>query len=318
VTFESPTAMRTAFGKALVEIGGTNPDVVALTADLSEAIRVHWFAEKFPDRFFQMGISENDMIGTAAGLALGGKIPFATTFAVFATSLANQPVRLHLGYSQFNVKVVWSHGGVTVGADGATHQGFEDLALMRLIPGMTVLAPCDANETWKATHAIAAHTGPVYMRVGRVNTPVVTAEDTPFTIGKATVLREGSDVAILATGSMVPTALGAAEKLAGAGIECQVVNHHTIKPLDEQAVIDSASATGAVVTAEEHTILGGLGGAVSELLAERMPAPVERVGVRDTFGESGEPDEILEKYGLTAAAIEKAVRKVMERKKKGR
>ena len=314
MTFTSPTAMRTAFGKALAELGETNQDVVALSADLTEAIRVHWFAERFPDRFFQMGVSENDMIGTAAGLAAGGKIPFATTFAVFGTSLAHQPVRLHLGYSQFNVKLVCSHGGVTVGPDGATHQGFEDLALMRLIPGMTVVAPCDANETFKATKAIAEYDGPVYMRIGRIDTEIVTAPDAPFTIGKANTLREGGDVAVLAIGTMVPMALAAAATLAERGINCRVVNVHTLKPLDEAVVIDSAKRCGAVVTAEEHTVLGGLGGGVSELLSRRAPTPVEMVGVNDTFGESGEPDEILLKYGLTSEAIVDAVVQAMSRK----
>lgn len=314
MTFTSPTGMRNGFGQALVELGRSNPDVVALTADLSEPTRVHWFAEKFPDRFFQMGISENDMIGTAAGLAHGGKIPFATTFAIFGTSLANQPVRLHLGYNHFNVKLVCSHGGVTVGPDGATHQAFEDFALMRLIPGLTVVAPCDANEAYKATLAIAAYDGPVYMRVGRIDTPVVTVAETPFTLGKANVLRDGDDLAVFCIGSMVPTALEAADVLAGRGINCRVVNVHTLKPLDEKTVLEAAGACGAVVTAEEHTVLGGLGGAVSEVLSRLAPTPVEMVGVNDTFGESGEPAEILLKYGLTSEAIVDAALRAVSRK----
>ncbi len=314
MTFTAPTGIRNGFGRALVELGQTNPNVVALTADLSDPTRVHWFAEKFPDRFFQMGISENDMIGTAAGLAIGGKIPFATTFAIFGTSLANQPVRLHLGYNQFNVKLVCSHGGVTVGADGATHQAFEDLALMRLIPGLTVVAPCDANEAYKATLAIAEYDGPVYMRVGRIDTPIVTATESPFTLGKADVLRDGDDLALFCIGSMVPTALDAAGVLAGRGISCRVVNVHTLKPLDEKAVLEAARACGAVVTAEEHSVVGGLGGAVAEVLSRTAPAPMEMVGVNDTFGESGEPAEILLKYGLTSEAIVDAGLRAVSRK----
>lgn len=314
MTFSSPTGIRNGFGHALVELGQTNPDIVALTADLMEPTRVHWFAEKFPDRFFQMGISENDMIGSAAGLALGGKIPFATTFAIFGTSLANQAVRLHLGYNHFNVKLVCSHGGITVGPDGATHQAFEDLALMRLIPGLTVVAPCDANEAFKATLAIAEHVGPVYMRVGRIDTPVVTDAESSFILGKANVLRDGDDLALFCIGSMVPTSLEAADVLAGRGINCRVVNVHTLKPLDEKAVLDATRACGAVVTAEEHTVLGGLGGAISEVLSRMAPAPVEMVGVNDTFGESGEPAEILLKYGLTTEAIVDAALRAVSRK----
>jgi len=314
MTFTSPAGIRNGFGRALVELGQTNPDVVALTADLSDPTRVQWFAEKFPDRFFQMGISENDMIGTAAGLALGGKIPFATTFAIFGTSLANQPVRLHLGYNQFNVKLVCSHGGVTVGADGATHQAFEDLALMRLIPGLTVIAPCDANEAYKATMAIAEYDGPVYMRVGRIDTPIVTEAESPFTLGRANVLRDGDDLALFCIGSMVPTSLEAADLLAARGINCRVVNVHTLKPLDAQAVLEAAGACSAVVTAEEHSVIGGLGAAVAGVLSRMAPAPVEMVGVNDTFGESGEPAEILLKYGLTSEAIVAAALRAMSRK----
>lgn len=307
-------AIRDAFGEAILDLGGRDPRVVVLTADLGEAIRVHHFAEKYPERFLQMGIAENDMMGTAAGLAIDGKIPFATTFAVFATSLANQPVRLSIAYNRANAKVVASHGGVTVGGDGATHQSFEDLALMRMLPGMTVVVPCDAVEARKATEAIAEFEGPVYMRLGRVPTPVVTDESTPFVLGEPISMRSGSDVAIFAIGTMVPTALEAAETLAAEGIDCEVVNVHTLKPLHEAFLLEVARRCGAVVTAEEHSILGGLGGAVSELLSSRHPLPLERVGVRDTFGESGEPDEILEKYGLTAKEIAEAGRRAARRK----
>jgi transketolase len=305
--------MRDAFGEALVEIGKANPDLVALTADLAEATRVHHFAEEFPDRFFQMGISESDMMGTAAGLALGGKIPVATTFAIFATSLANQPIRLSVGYNAANVKICTSHGGVTVGADGATHQAFEDIALMRSIPGMTVVVPADAHEARAATRAVIDHKGPVYLRLGRVPTPIVTASETPFDLFTAPVLREGADVAILATGIMVPAAMEAAEALTFRGIQASVVNVHTVKPLDETTILRVSAHCGAVVTAEEHSIIGGLGGAVAELLGSRLPTPLERVGVADTFGESGEPDEILHAYGLTSEAIQRAAISVVDR-----
>lgn len=314
--YETPTGMRDGFGQALVDLGRENRRVVALTADVAEPTRVHWFAEAYPDRFYQMGISENDMIGTAAGMALNGLIPFATTFAIFATSLANQPIRLSVAYSEANVKIVASHGGVTVGGDGATHQAFEDLGLMRLLPGMTVICPCDANEAYEATLAIAEYNGPVYMRVGRVNSPIVSEADAPFAIGKAKLLRSGGDVAIIANGIMVSRALKAAEILAKQSIRARVINLHTLKPLDEEAVLSAAAECGAIVTAEEHSVLGGLRGAVSELLAEKMPTPLEGVGVNDTFGESGEPEDILEKNGLTVTNIVNAVRRVTNRSTK--
>ncbi|MDP3177242.1 MAG: transketolase C-terminal domain-containing protein [Spirochaetaceae bacterium] len=312
--FPSPTPMRDAFGKALVQLGASNPDVVALTADLAEAVKVHWFAEKFPERFFEMGIAESDMMGTAAGLALAGKLPFATTFAVFATSLANQAVRVSVGYNKANVKIATSHGGICVGADGATHQSFEDLALMRLIPGMTVIAPCDANEAWKATFAAAALDGPVYLRFGRIPTAVFTLPEAPFVVGKANRLREGSDVAIAATGMAVGLALEAAASLEARGLSCRVLGVHTLKPLDEGEILAAASDCGALVAAEEHTVIGGLGEAIASLLARRRPTPMEFVGVADTFGESGEPAEILEKYGITAGNIVQAALRSVSRK----
>jgi len=315
VNLTDPMPIREAFGKALVELGATEPDLVVLTADLAEAIKVHWFAEAYPERFFQMGISESDMVGTAAGLALAGKIPFATTFAVFATSLANQAVRLSVAYNRANVKIAASHGGLQVGEDGATHQAIEDLALMRVLPGMTVIAPCDAREAVKATVAAARHDGPVYLRLGRIPTPIVTAEDTPFEIGKAVTLREGGDVALLSIGTMIGPVLEAAETLAAAGIDAAVVNVHTLKPLDEHAVLEHARACGAMVTIEEHTILGGLGGAVAETLAAARPTPLERVGIRDTFGESGPPAALFEKYGLTAKDIVAAALRAVGRKR---
>jgi transketolase len=315
IAFTSPMPMRDAFGKALVELGASNPDIVALTADLAEAVKVHWFAEKYPDRFFEMGLSESDMMGTAAGLALAGKIPFATTFAVFATSLANQAVRVSVGYNRANVKIATSHGGICVGADGATHQSFEDIALMRLIPGMTVVVPCDAHEAWKATFAVAAMDGPVYLRLGRIPTPILTAPDAEFTLGKAVVMREGRDVALLACGMAVGLALDAAKMLEARGLSCRVLNIHTVKPLDDEAVLKAAIDCGAIVTAEEHSTIGGLGEAVAGVLARRRPTPQEFVGVADTFGESGEPAEILLKYGLTAERIAEAALRAAARKK---
>lgn len=314
---EAKRAMRDAFGEALLDVGTNDERVVVLTADLSEAVRVHHFAERFPERFFQMGIAENDMVGTAAGLALGGKIPVATTFAVFAASLANQPIRLSVAYNELNVKVCVSHGGVTVGGDGATHQAFEDIALMRMIPGMTVVVPADANEAAAATREILSYVGPVYLRLGRVPTPVVTDPDATFRIGRASVLREGGDVALFATGIMVPEALRAADDLARDGIESSVVNVSTIKPLDTDTVDAIARRCRCAVSAEEHSILGGLGGALAERFSETIPIPLERVGVRDTFGESGEPDEILEKYGLTSRDIASRARTVVDRKRCG-
>ena len=314
MNFTKPTPIRDAFGKALLDIAELDERVVALTADLSEPIRVHWFAERFPDRFFQMGISESDMMGTAAGLAIGGLIPFATTFAVFATSLANQPVRLSVGYNRANVKIAVSHGGITIGGDGATHQAFEDLALMRMIPGMTIVTPCDAVQAYRATAAVAEFDGPVYFRLGRTATPIMTDQQTPLEIGKANTMRDGSDVAILSTGSVLRLALEAADSLASRGVSARVIDVHTLKPLDEQTVLKAATECGAIVTVEEHSILGGLAGAVCETLCTSRPTPVERVGVNDTFGESGEPDEILEKYGITADAVVNAVDRVMKRK----
>jgi len=312
--FEKPTPIRDGFGKALVELGEKNPQVVVLTADLSEAIRVHWFAEKFPQRFFQMGIAESDMMGTAAGLAIAGKIPFVTTFAAFATSLANTPVRVSVAYNRANVKIATSHGGVCVGGDGATHQSIEDIALMRVLPGMTVVVPCDANEAYKATLAIAEYPGPVYLRLGRIATPIFTRGKTPFRIGKAQILLPGDDLAIIACGAMVGFALEAAQVLRKKGVSVRVINMHTVKPLDRAAVWKAAQECGAIVTMEEHSIIGGLGSAVTEIVSEKYPIPVERVGIRDVFGESGEPNEILEKYGLTTKDLVVSCKRALERK----
>lgn len=312
--YNGSKAMREAFGDALVDMGAENEKIVVLTADLTDAVKVTGFKNAYPERFFQMGIKESDMIGTAAGMAVDGLVPFATTFAVFATSLANQAVRVSVGYNQANVKIATSHGGMCVGADGATHQSFEDIALMRLIPGMTVLVPCDANEAYKATVAAARMTGPVYLRLGRIPTPVITDPEAPYIPGKASVLKKGNDAAIIASGMMVSAALDAAERLAGEGIAARVINMHTLKPLDEEAVCKAAAECGCLVTAEEHSVIGGLGSACADVLVRECPIPMAMVGVQDTFGESGEPEEILKKYGLTSSDICENVRRVLNKK----
>lgn len=307
-------ATRAAYGEALVELGAENPRIVVLDADLSKSTMTAKFGEKYPERFFNMGIAEQNLVGTAAGLAAGGMIPFASTFAVFASGRAFEQIRNAVAYPGLNVKIGASHAGLTVGEDGASHQAIEDIAIMRAIPKMTVIVPADATEAKKATKAAVAHNGPVYLRFGRLPVPVLFDEGYQFEIGKAAVLRDGKDVAIIACGVMVAEALKAAEELQAAGISARVVNMSTIKPLDEATVIDAARNCGAIVTAEEHNIVGGLGGAVAEVLAEKQPVPLQRVGVRDTFGESGTPDELLAKYGLTAAEIVGAAREVVGRK----
>jgi transketolase len=312
----SSVSGRDAFGKALLELAEQNEKVVALTADLAEAIRVHWFAEKYPERFYQIGIAEQDMIGTAAGLALAGLVPFATTFAVFAANRANEQIRMAVCYNRANVKIAVSHGGITPGEDGATHQGLEDIAAMRLMPGMTVLVPADAEETRLATFAAAAHDGPVYLRLGRLPFPSVTDRaEQPFTIGKARTLRSGEDVTLIACGIMVGMAMEASDRLRAQGISASVVDMHTIKPIDRETIIAEARRTGCIVTAEEHSVLGGLGGAVAEVLTEHVPVPLVRVGTMDTFGESGDPKLLLAKYGLTPERIVEAARQAIEKKK---
>ncbi len=306
---------RDGFGRALLELGQENERVVALCADLTESVRVQDFAEKYPERFFQIGIAEQDMIGTAAGMALAGYIPFATTYAVFAAQRANEQIRLAACYNQANVKIVVSHAGLTCGEDGATHQALEDIASMRVMPHMTVIVPADANEAYEATKAIAEMEGPAYLRVGRTPVANVTEGKGKFEIGKARKMRDGKDVTLIACGIMVEMALKASEMLAEEGIEAAVINMHTIKPLDEETIIKQAKETGCIVTAEEHSIIGGLGGAVAEVVAEHQPVPVIRVGTKDTFGESGPPEELLQKYGLTALDIVKAAKKAVDLKK---
>ena len=306
--------IREGFSNALLDLGEKDRNIIAMAADLKGSVKMTKFAERYPRQFFQMGISESDMMGTAAGIALTGKTVFPGTFAVFAASLANQSVRLSIAYNKANVKIVAGHGGVTVGGDGATHQAFEDIALMRVLPGMTVIVPADANEAYHATMAAAAMKGPVYLRFARSPHPVFTEPNARFGIGVANTLTEGNDVGIIATGSMVARALEAAEKLASSGIEARVVNMHTIKPLDEECIRAAATECRALVTVEEHSIYGGLGGAVSEFVSTDLPVPVIRVGIQDTFGESGEPQEVLKKFGLTSAAISEAAEKAMKMK----
>ncbi len=296
-------ATRDAYGKALIELGRKNKDVVVLDADLSKSTKTIGFAQEFPRRFFNIGIAEADLIGTAAGLAAAGKLPFASTFAVFATGRAYDQVRASVAYPALNVKIAATHAGLTVGEDGATHQMNEDIALMRVLPNMTVIVPADGPEARAATFAAAEHVGPVYLRLGRPGVPVIDQLEGRFELGKGIVLEEGDDVAIFACGYMVHVALEAAAKLKEQGMAASVINIHTIKPLDKDLVLDYARRCKRVVTAEEHSIYGGLGGAIAELLSETHPVPVRRIGVQDTFGESGKPAELMEKYGLTAQSI---------------
>ena len=307
-------ATRDAYGKALVALGAENTEIVVLDADLSKSTKTADFAKNYPDRFFNMGIAEQNMIGTAAGLAAAGKIPFASTFAVFATGRAFEQIRNSIAYPKLNVKIAATHAGITVGEDGATHQAIEDVAIMRALPNMTVLVPADGEETRQAVYAAAKHHGPVYIRMGRLDVPLLFAKDYRFEIGKANIVREGKDAAIMANGMMVSKALEAAAELSSSGIEVSVVNVASVKPLDQETIIRVAAECGAVITAEEHTIIGGLGSAVAEVLGENRPTPMLRIGLKDSFGESGRPLELLEKYGLTKDEIVKAVRAVMERK----
>lgn len=306
-------ATREAYGEALVELGRENPDVVVLDADLSKSTKTINFKKHFPERFFNLGIAEQNMLGTAAGLAAAGKIPFCSTFAVFAPGRCFDQLRNSIAYPKLNVKIGASHAGITVGEDGATHQSVEDIALVRAVPNLTVFVPADAVETKKAVMAAAEIKGPVYIRLGRAAVPVLHGEDFVFEPGKAVVMREGGDAAIIAAGVMVAEALAAAEELSREGISVRVLNIHTIKPLDKEAIISAAKETGAIVTAEEHSVIGGLGSAVAETVGEHYPVPVFRVGIPDVFGESGTPDQLMEKYGLKAHHLAAAVRKAIRR-----
>ena len=305
---------RVEYGKTLAKLGEENPQIVVLDADLSGSTQTHHFAKVFKDRFFNVGIAEQDLMGTAAGLALGGKIPFASTFAMFATGRAWEQIRQTIAYGNLNVKVVASHGGVTVGEDGGSHQAIEDLALMRILPNMVVLVPADGPETRAMTRWAAGYRGPVYMRTGRMAVPLIYDDDYVFELGRGSLLREGQDVTLMGIGIMVQACLEAADLLTADGIEARVVNMACLKPLDWELVVESAQRTGAVVTAEEHMVVGGLGSAVSEILAEHCPTPMKRIGLRDTFGMSGKPGELLKHYGLTAENIKQAALQVMDRK----
>jgi transketolase len=304
---------RSGFGDGLLAAGEQNEDVVALCADLIGSLKMNAFIDKFPERFFQIGIAEANMVGIAAGLAIGGKIPFTGTFANFATGRVYDQIRQSIAYSNKNVKICASHAGLTLGEDGATHQILEDIGLMKMLPGMTVINPCDYNQTKAATIAIANHEGPVYLRFGRPVVPIFIPEAQEFVIGKALMLNEGADVSIFATGHMVWKAIQAGEVLAGQGIDVEIINIHTIKPLDDEAILKSVSKTKCAVVAEEHQQAGGLGESIAALLALNTPAPVEFVAVQDSFGESGTPDQLMEKYGLTPEAIVAATKKAISR-----
>ena len=305
---------RSGFGAGLHEAGKLDSNVVALCADLTGSLMMDAFKDEFPERFIQAGISEANMISASAGLATGGKIPFAGTFANFATGRVYDQIRQSVAYSHKNVKICASHAGLTLGEDGATHQILEDLGLMKMLPGMVVINPCDYNQTKAATMAIAKYDGPCYLRFGRPKWPVFIPEDMPFEIGKALILNEGKDVTIFATGHMVWKAIEAGHALAEKGIDAEVVNIHTIKPLDRDAILASAKKTGCVVSAEEHQMNGGLGDSIAQLLGRELPTPMEYVAVNDSFGESGTPDQLLEKYGLTTAAIVAAAERAIARK----
>lgn len=309
---------RSGFGDGLLELGRQNPNVVALCADLTGSLKMDAFAKSFPERFIQCGIAEANMIGMAAGLTIGGKIPFTGTFANFSTGRVYDQIRQSVAYSNKNVKICASHAGLTLGEDGATHQNLEDIGMMKMLPNMTVINPCDFNQTRAATLAIARHQGPVYLRFGRPQWPVFTDRDEPFVIGKAHHLLEGSDVSLFATGHMVWLALEASKVLTGMGINAEVINIHTIKPLDTEAILASVQKTGCAVSAEEHMRNGGLGDSIAQLLALHRPVPMEMVAVNDRFGESGKPEELLKAYGLDTPDIVSAALKAMERKRLNR
>lgn len=313
-TYTDKKDTRSGFGAGLLEAGRKNDNVVALCADLVGSLKMNDFIKEFPERFFQTGIAEANMMGIAAGLTIGGKIPYTGTFANFSTGRVYDQIRQSIAYSDKNVKICASHAGLTLGEDGATHQILEDIGLMKMLPGMTVINPCDYNQTKAATIAIADHHGPVYLRFGRPVVPIFTDPDQKFEIGKAWMVNEGADVSIFATGHLVWEAIQAGEQLAELGIDAEIINIHTIKPLDEEAVLKSVAKTRCVVTAEEHNRLGGLGDSIAQVLAKHNPTPQEYVAVDDSFGESGTPAQLMEKYGLNAANIVAAVQRVIKRK----
>jgi len=313
-TYTEKKDTRSGFGAGLLEAGKKNDQVVALCADLIGSLKMDAFIKEFPERFFQIGIAEANMMGIAAGLTIGGKIPFTGTFANFSTGRVYDQIRQSIAYSDKNVKICASHAGLTLGEDGATHQILEDIGMMKMLPRMVVINPCDFNQTKAATMAIADYHGPVYLRFGRPTVPVFTDPDQKFEIGKAWMVNEGTDVSIFATGHMVWKAIEAGELLAEAGINVEIINIHTIKPLDEEAVLKSVAKTGCVVTAEEHNRIGGLGDSIAQLLVRNKPVPQEYVAVNDSFGESGTPDQLMKKHGLDTEDIIKAVNKVIKRK----
>lgn len=308
---------RSGFGEGLAELGKENPNVVALCADLTGSLKMNAFADAHPERFFQTGIAEANMMGLAAGLTIGGKIPFTGTFANFSTGRVYDQIRQSIAYSGKNVKICASHAGLTLGEDGATHQILEDLGMMKMLPHMTVINPCDFNQTKAATKAIADMEGPVYLRFGRPKVPIFTPENQNFKIGKAVNLKRGNDVTIIATGHLVWKAVEAEVQLREAGIDAEIINIHTIKPLDEKAVLESVKKTGCVVTAEEHQMNGGLGESIAQCTSRNYPVPQEFVAVNDSFGESGKPAELMTKYGIDTVNVVEAAKKVIERKKKG-
>jgi transketolase len=313
-TYTDKIDTRSGFGAGLEELGKTNPNVVALCADLTGSLKMDAFKNNHPERFFQVGIAEANMMGMAAGMTIGGKIPFTGTFANFSTGRVYDQIRQSIAYSHKNVKICASHAGVTLGEDGATHQILEDIGLMKMLPGMTVINTCDFNQTKAATIAIAEHNGPVYLRFGRPKVPNFTPENQSFEIGKGVLLQEGTDVSLIATGHLVWEALEAAKTLAESGISAEVINIHTIKPLDEELVVSSAQKTGAVVSCEEHNFLGGLGESIARTLSQHAPTLQEFVATQDTFGESGTPAQLMDKYGLNAEAIVQAAMRAVARK----
>lgn len=310
----SNIATREAYGAALAELGEKYENIVVLDADLSKSTKTYEFKKRFPERFFNIGISEQDLMGTAAGFATCGKIPFASTFAMFAAGRAFEQVRNSIAYPGLNVKIAATHSGITVGEDGASHQAIEDLAIMRAIPNMIVINPSDAVTTKKTIEAAVLYNGPMYIRLGRLAVPVIHKEDVKFEVGKGIVLKEGKDVAIISAGFMVHLALEAAVVLKDIGIEAKVIDMHTIKPIDKELIVESAKETGAVVTAEEHNIIGGLGGAVAEVLSEDYPTPLVRVGINDVFGQSGKPMDLVELYKISANDIVQAAKKLVSKK----
>ena len=310
---QKPT--RDGFGEGLLELGKTHPNVVALSGDLEDSARAIWFKKQYPERFFSVGIAEQDLIGTAAGLAIMGKIPFACSFSQFITARALDQLRVAVCYQQLNVKIAGSHGGLSVGADGATAEALEEFTVMRSLPNMTVIVPCDSVQAKQATLAAADYAGPVFLRLGRNPIPIITSPNDPFAIGKGRLLRDGADVALIACGLMVGHALEAADQLAKEGIQARVIDLHTVKPIDRELITQAAKETGAIVTAEEHTILGGLGGAVAEVVVQEHPVPMRFVGVKDRFGTSGEPADLLKVFGLMPDDIAKAAKEALRLKR---